>query len=79
MIAPDTQPHSPQHPLQQSHAGNDSQRVRNACFRCGATAYRMLIARDANGVMRPSGRYQCAQCRLEFSDVRAWRDGHASS
>lgn len=50
-------------------------RARNRCHRCGATAYKTLIARDAAGDMRPSGRYQCVQCRLEFSLVSQWREG----
>ena len=50
-------------------------RAINRCHRCGATAYKTLIARDAEGVMRPSGRYQCVQCRMEFSQVSQWREG----
>jgi len=50
-------------------------RVLNSCHRCGATAYKSLMARDDTGVMRPSGLYQCVQCRQVFRDVRAWRDG----
>lgn len=49
-------------------------RVQNACGRCGATAYKSLMARDEAGVMRPSGRYQCVQCRRVFSRVEEWRD-----
>lgn len=49
----------------------------NRCHRCGATAYKSLIARDAAGVMRPSGRYQCVQCRVEFAQVSQWREGMA--
>lgn len=52
-------------------------RAINRCHRCGATAYKTLIARDAEGVMRPSGRYQCVQCRMEFSQVSQWREGIA--
>jgi hypothetical protein len=48
---------------------------RNSCHRCGATAYRTLIARDQSGAMRPSGQYQCVQCRQVFRHVREWRDG----
>ena len=50
-------------------------RARNRCHKCGATAYKTLIARDAAGAMRPSGRFQCVQCRLEFSLVSQWREG----
>lgn len=48
---------------------------RNSCHRCGATAYKTLIARDDTGAMRPSGQYQCVQCKQVFRDVREWRDG----
>lgn len=47
----------------------------NSCHRCGATAYKTLIARDDSGAMRPSGQYQCVQCKLVFSHVQEWRDG----
>lgn len=47
----------------------------NSCHRCGATAYKTLIARDGAGAMRPSGQYQCVQCKWVFKDVKAWRDG----
>lgn len=50
-------------------------RVQNACGRCGAAAYRPLMARDEGGVMRASGRYQCVRCRLEFLHVDQWRAG----
>jgi hypothetical protein len=48
---------------------------RNSCHRCGASAYKTLIARDDTGAMRPSGQYQCVQCKQVFRDVREWRDG----
>lgn len=48
---------------------------RNSCHRCGATAYKTLIARDDAGAMRPSGQYQCVQCKQVFRNVREWRDG----
>lgn len=47
----------------------------NSCHRCGATAYKTLIARDDTGAMRPSGQYQCVQCKQLFRNVREWRDG----
>lgn len=47
----------------------------NSCHRCGATAYKTLIARDEAGAMRPSGQYQCVQCKQVFRDVKEWRDG----
>lgn len=52
-------------------------RALNSCLHCGATAYKNLMARDADGVMRPAGRYQCVQCRCVFSDVRQWRGSDA--
>ena len=52
-------------------------RALNSCLHCGATAYKTLMARDADGVMRPAGRYQCVQCRCVFSDVRQWRGSDA--
>ena len=45
----------------------------NACHQCGATAYKDVIERDAQGVMRATGRYQCVQCKFTFTDVREWR------
>lgn len=48
-------------------------RVQNACGRCGATSYKSLMARDASGVMRASGRYQCVQCRRVFASVQEWK------
>lgn len=59
-----------QHPLGQG-------RARNSCFHCGATAYRAVVERDQSGTMRPSGRYQCVQCRRVFTDIRQWREGDA--
>jgi hypothetical protein len=50
-------------------------RVQNACGHCGATSYKTLMARNEVGVMQPSGRYQCVQCRRVFSAVAQWRDG----
>jgi hypothetical protein len=48
-------------------------RVPNSCGRCGATAYKSLMARDDTGVMRASGLYQCVQCRRIFSSLLEWR------
>lgn len=45
----------------------------NACRLCGATAYRPVIARDASGAMKPTGRYRCVGCKLEFEHVKQWR------
>lgn len=62
----------------QSLAGTTGNRPRNSCHRCGATAYRYVIERDGTGVMRPSGRYQCVQCKQVFQDVKDWREGVSS-
>lgn len=45
----------------------------NACRRCGSTAYRPVIARDASGAMKPTGRYRCIGCKVEFQTVEQWR------
>lgn len=45
----------------------------NACCRCGATAYRPVITRDATGAMKASHVYRCVGCKLEFTDIDAWR------
>lgn len=51
----------------------------NACRRCGATAYRPVIARDANGAMMPSGAYRCVRCKLEFTSIDQWRSTAGSA
>ena len=45
----------------------------NACRLCGATAYKPVITRDANGAMMPSGAYRCVRCKLEFTSIDQWR------
>lgn len=45
---------------------------RYACHRCGATSYRSLMTRGADGAMRASGRHACTGCRLEFDQVSEW-------
>ncbi|GAB3190119.1 hypothetical protein [Hydrogenophaga aquatica] len=55
--------------------GMTTGRPMNACHRCGATAYRPILDRDALGAMRPTGRYQCVRCKFSFTNVREWRDG----
>lgn len=45
----------------------------NACHRCGATAYKPVIVRDASGAMSPSGVYRCVGCKLEFQHINEWR------
>ncbi|MGM9428392.1 hypothetical protein [Hydrogenophaga sp. MI9] len=51
----------------------ESKHPANACRRCGATAYKPVIARDASGAMMPSGTYRCVGCKLEFNTVDQWR------
>ena len=58
-----------------AHPGKRAEGAVNRCHCCGATAYKTLIARDAAGAMRPSGRYQCVQCLVEFAQVSQWREG----
>ena len=58
-----------------THPAKRAEGAVNRCHRCGATAYKTLIARDAAGAMRPSGRYQCVQCQMEFAQVSQWREG----
>ena len=38
-------------------------------------AYRPVLARNERGVMQPTGQYQCVQCKLQFTDIREWREG----
>ena len=45
---------------------------RYACHRCGATSYRAIMSRGADGAMRASGRHACTGCRLEFDHVSEW-------
>ncbi len=45
----------------------------NVCHRCGASAYRPVVARDAQGAMRPNGRYRCVCCKLEFAHIDEFR------
>lgn len=47
----------------------------NACRMCGATSYRRVLARDAEGKLSPNGLYQCSGCSVVFADPQAWRDG----
>lgn len=47
----------------------------NACRTCGATNYRRVIERDANGALRPTGLYHCSGCSVVFANPAAWRDG----
>ena len=48
----------------------------NSCRSCGATSYKPIISRDANGDMRASGQYQCVGCGVAFADVDEWRYGN---
>jgi hypothetical protein len=47
----------------------------NRCRTCGATSYKPVIKRDANGKMGSSGQYQCVGCRLVFTSLNEWRHG----
>ena len=49
--------------------------VMNKCNQCGSTSYKPIIKRDDQGVMRPSGQYQCAGCNLVFANLDEWRHG----
>lgn len=46
-----------------------------SCRLCGATSYRRVISRDADGRMVASGLYQCSGCSAVFADPKAWREG----
>ncbi|MGV3681643.1 MAG: hypothetical protein ACO1PM_18270 [Acidovorax sp.] len=45
----------------------------NCCGICGATSYLKLIARDANGAMRPTELLRSTCCEREFANVPSWR------
>ena len=47
----------------------------NRCHVCFSTCYRPVIARNADGQMQPTGRYQCVKCKFEFPDAADWRNG----
>jgi hypothetical protein len=53
----------------------NDERPMNSCHRCGATAYKPVVARSDKGVMQRNGQYQCVKCNLTFTDIREWRDG----
>jgi ribosomal protein S27AE len=61
------------HAAQNQAARDQVGRGQNACGRCGATSYKSLMARDASGAMRASGRYQCVQCQRVFASVQDWK------
>lgn len=44
------------------------------CRTCGATSYRKLTHRGADGVMHYSGLYRCSGCELTFAEPSVWRD-----
>lgn len=46
-----------------------------SCRLCGATSYRRVISRAADGRMAASGLYQCSGCSAVFADPKAWREG----
>ena len=45
------------------------------CRMCGATSYRPVIARDAQGALRATDLFQCSGCSVVFTDPKAWREG----
>lgn len=47
----------------------------NKCHQCGSPSYKNVIKRDQDGVMRPSGQYQCTGCNLVFARLSEWRNG----
>ena len=47
----------------------------NKCKQCGSTSYKPIIKRDDQGVMQPSGKYQCTDCKLVFATLDEWRYG----
>jgi ribosomal protein L40E len=57
----------------------DNKPPANACRRCGATAYKPVIARDASGAMTPSGAYRCVRCKVEFTSIDQWRSAAGSA
>jgi hypothetical protein len=46
---------------------------RTRCRACGSTAYRKVIARDAQGRLTANGMYQCCGCPLQFKTLNEWR------
>jgi hypothetical protein len=46
---------------------------RTRCRACGTTAYRKVIARDAEGRLTANGMYQCTGCPLQFKTLNEWR------
>ena len=45
---------------------------RYACRLCGATSYRRLTQRGANGAMEYSALYRCSGCEVTFDNPVAW-------
>lgn len=60
---------------QQKHS--NGRLVMNKCHQCGSTSYKPIIRRDQQGVMRPSGQYQCTGCNRVFTTLDTWRNGEA--
>lgn len=46
---------------------------RTRCKACGSTAYRKVIARDAQGRLTANGMYQCCGCPQQFKTLAEWR------
>jgi transcriptional regulator NrdR family protein len=49
----------------------------NACHQCGATSYRPVLSRAADGAMRPTGQYMCVHCKILFTTIEEWRLGES--
>lgn len=47
----------------------------NCCRACGGTSYHHLLARNEQGVLRPTQTLICDGCARSFPDVQTWRDG----
>jgi len=53
----------------------EQKRPTNACHQCGATSYRPVLGRAADGAMRPTGQYMCVHCKFLFTSIEEWRNG----
>jgi len=53
----------------------ESKTPTNSCNRCGATSYRPVLSRAADGAMRPNGQYMCVRCKILFTTIDQWRLG----
>jgi DNA-directed RNA polymerase subunit RPC12/RpoP len=51
----------------------NSRTIPYRCRQCGASNYRRLVQRGANGVMGYVDRYGCSGCSLTFGSPSEWR------